>query len=64
MSAGYNHCGCRDCFNVVVGEPGELCDDCIEADCDPKCECQGKHAYEQHCGDESCCGEEDEDGVE
>lgn len=58
---GGNSCFCRDCFNITIGPAGELCDDCEEADCDPTNKCRGKHAYEQHCGDVSCCGEEDED---
>ena len=58
---GYNPCFCRDCFNTTIGPAGELCDDCEEAGCDPTQGCLGKHAYEQHCGDENCCGPYEED---
>lgn len=36
---GYVHCGCRDCMETTIGEPGELCDECEEAGCDPNSEC-------------------------
>lgn len=59
---GYNHCGCRDCFGIIVGEPGELCDDCAKAGCEPNEECRNPHSYggvdgAGHCGDTECCGE-------
>ena len=31
MVSGYVNCAC--CDDVIIGEPGELCDCCIEADC-------------------------------
>lgn len=38
--SGYQHCQCRDCFEIVVAGPdGALCDACEEAGCDGA-ECQ------------------------
>lgn len=51
---GYTHCKCRDCFNITID--GGLCDECEEAGCEPGHGCLAPHAYEQHCGDEDCCG--------
>jgi hypothetical protein len=31
--AGYIYCACRDCFEITIGTPGELCDDCEQAGC-------------------------------
>jgi len=42
---GYHNCACRDCFELYVGEPGELCDDCEEAGCEPDDECCAPGAY-------------------
>lgn len=33
--SGYLPCDCRDCFEITIGEPGELCGDCGEAGCHP-----------------------------
>lgn len=30
---GYHHCSCRDCFELYVGEAGDMCDACLEAEC-------------------------------
>lgn len=30
---GYHDCGCSTCFEIVIGVPGELCDECKEAGC-------------------------------
>ena len=30
---GYRHCACRDCFETIVGNPGDLCDGCDTAGC-------------------------------
>lgn len=62
--AGYQPCGCRDCFEIAVGEPGAMCSDC-QGRCGPEfstsAECQGPHAYggvdgTGHCGSLACCG--------
>lgn len=31
--SGYIHCACGGCFEIVIGEPGDYCDDCIKAQC-------------------------------
>jgi len=68
--SGYMYCTCRDCFELIVGEEGDYCDDCIEAGCPDyqgqkgmSQECQGKHAYGTPCGDPSCCPPEDYEEV-
>lgn len=43
--AGYRSCFCRDCFNITIGVPGEMCHECEEAGCEPKCECEAPGAY-------------------
>jgi hypothetical protein len=43
--SGYVNCGCRDCFEVAIGGPGDLCHECKEASCDPSRECQRPGAY-------------------
>lgn len=53
--AGYVPCGCRDCFEIAIGEPGALCWACEEAGCDGG-ECQAPGAYG--------CDEDEGDGSE
>lgn len=45
--SGYQNCACRDCFEIYVGEPGELCHLCEDAGCDAEgeSECKGDHSY-------------------
>jgi hypothetical protein len=43
---GYRYCQCRDCMELVVGEPGEYCYECIEAGCP---DYQGKEGMSQEC---------------
>lgn len=31
---GYIDCACRDCFEVAIGKPGDMCSECQEAGCD------------------------------
>jgi hypothetical protein len=38
--SGYVHCGCRDCIETAIGEPGDMCWECKEAGCEPGSECQ------------------------
>ena len=33
MASGYRHCACRDCFEIVIGEPGKFCKECQDAGC-------------------------------
>lgn len=48
MTSGYTYCACRDCFEIAVSDdvnqPG-MCEDCIEAGCEPDSECCAPHAY-------------------
>jgi hypothetical protein len=44
-AVGYHHCACPDCFELYVGEPGELCLDCEDC-CDGESECQAEGAYD------------------
>lgn len=47
--SGYTWCGCRDCFEIVIGpmDQPELCWDCHQAGCDIDAgECQRFDAYE------------------
>ena len=37
---GYKHCACRDCFELVIGKPGEFCDACKNAGCETSGECK------------------------
>ena len=57
-TGGYIDCGCRDCFEIAIGEPGEFCHECIEAGCEPDKECCAPGAY--GCGDEDEEEEEEE----
>ena len=47
IMSGYQNCACRDCFEIYVGEPGELCHLCEDAGCDAEgeSECKGDHSY-------------------
>lgn len=45
-ASGYVDCGCRDCMETAVGEPGDFCDDCQAAGCEPDSECQAENAYD------------------
>jgi hypothetical protein len=45
---GYSPCGCRDCFEIAIGEighPDTLCWECEEAECQPNEECEAPGAY-------------------
>jgi hypothetical protein len=37
--SGYVPCGCRDCFEIAIGEIGAFCHECEEAGCEPDSEC-------------------------
>ena len=65
---GYNDCGCPSCFEIQIGLPGELCDECVEAGCGEertigqpeteclveRCECGGNiHRHECYCEEEN-----------
>ena len=43
--SGYMHCSCRDCFELIVGVPGDMCDGCMDAGCQPDQECQNPDSY-------------------
>lgn len=43
---GYYHCACRDCMEILVGEEGDFCDECIEAGCP---DYQGQKDMSQEC---------------
>lgn len=43
--SGYIGCACRDCFEIAIGEPGEMCWDCVTEDCQPESECNAPGAY-------------------
>jgi len=43
--AGYVECGCRDCFEIGIGRPGDLCHECDESGCDAESECLSPGAY-------------------
>lgn len=34
VTVGYQHCGCRDCMETVIGPLGTICGECVEAGCD------------------------------
>ncbi len=38
-TSGVFSCGCRDCFEVVYGMPGDFCSECEDAGCEPDKEC-------------------------
>ena len=35
---GYRFCACGGCFEIVIGDGTDLCDDCEEAGCQPATE--------------------------
>ncbi len=43
--SGYIDCGCRDCFEIAIGEPGDFCSGCEKAGCEPDSECCQESAY-------------------
>lgn len=43
---GYNYCACQCCFELYVGEPGEMCDDCDVAGCDVDGDCEADWSCE------------------
>lgn len=43
--SGSVDCGCRDCFEIAIGEPGCFCDECLEVGCRPDRECDAPGAY-------------------
>jgi hypothetical protein len=52
VSAGYAHCGCRDCFEIVVSDDVtefDLCAECEDAGCthagEREQECRRDDAY-------------------
>lgn len=46
--SGYQHCACRDCFELAVGDVAAMCLECEEAGCEPHDgECQREGAYGQ-----------------
>lgn len=51
--AGYVHCHCRDCFDLLVGDPGEFCADCTDAGCP---DYQGVEGMSQECKQEDAYG--------
>jgi hypothetical protein len=50
QESGYMYCSCRDCFELIIGVPGDMCDECIKAGCEHNQECQSPYAY--GCGEE------------
>jgi len=52
--SGYVYCACRDCMEIVVGEPGDFCCECIEAGCP---DYQGVEGMSQECQKEPDCSE-------
>lgn len=56
---GYVNCGCRDCFEIAIGQPGELCHGCETAGCEAP-EWDGVRGEWIHHGE--CCQEPDCDG--
>ncbi len=42
---GYRPCACRDCFEIAIGLPGSICNDCKSAGCEPGKECSNVGAY-------------------
>jgi hypothetical protein len=53
--SGYYHCHCRDCFEIIVGEPGDYCSDCNEHGCP---DYQGVKGMPQECKNPNAYGEE------
>ncbi len=40
----YMDCGCRDCFEIAIGVPGDMCHECVAAGCETDSECQREEA--------------------
>lgn len=55
---GYRQCACRDCFEIVIGEPGTFCDECVDAGCP---DYQGVEGMSQECQREDAYGCDDDD---
>ncbi len=43
--SGYIDCGCRDCFEIAIGEAGVFCNECEESGCEEDSECKRSDAY-------------------
>ncbi len=39
LYSGYVDCGCRDCFEIAIGFPGDFCNECEDAGCEHDSEC-------------------------
>ena len=53
--SGYQHCACRDCFEIVIGDGPTYCDECIEEGCPDNVwngECYRPDAYGCDCEEE------------
>jgi len=56
---GYGPCGCRDCMEIAIGEPGAMCHACEDAGCEGERECLAASAYggePEECEDDACTG--------
>lgn len=55
-TSGYQHCACRDCMEIAIGDDGEpaLCHECEEAGCDADSgsECSVEHDLEDTEGED------------
>ena len=47
---GYVPCGCSECMEIAIGEPGTLCWECEEAGCTDECEVFNSVSEEIECG--------------
>lgn len=42
VATGYVHCSHRSCFAIIIGRPGDVCDDCRACDENPHAiDCDG-----------------------
>lgn len=48
--SGYIDCGCRDCFGIAIGKPGDMCSDCEDAGCEKDQTCSVE--YDLGCDEE------------
>lgn len=44
--SGYVPCGCRDCMEIAIGQPGEMCNECEEAGCEPDKACRAETEFD------------------
>lgn len=49
-ASGYRPCACRDCFEIAIGIPGAMCNECDAAGCEHGEDCSRDDLNQLECG--------------